>query len=358
MVTTIKSQPNHYERLGLAPTASAAEVAQAFARKMSAPRAMGDVAQLGIAYATLRDPTRRQAYDLSLGLTTAPEPSAVSVPIATPRWSPFLIRAAANGLEQAAKAKSPAEPHVTPSESAAQPEFRSPIGQSLQELAKPAAKQTAAATSTEPSLDPEQDFPAIRRSSAAGSRESEGRSFDWKYPGFAVGSLVLVVGLLGGWAGTSAGSDAEATQADPALTVPLPEAKEAVSIAPGSPEVADTKADLRVARHETLAARTPRTALTEQPVSERRSNKMSAMDASADPLAPDPDSPAEIVSASMPLPSKIVARTIDRIGYSCGEVASTTAVDAATGVYKVTCSSGQSYQATPVGGRYHFRRTR
>ncbi len=59
----------------------------------------------------------------------------------------------------------------------------------------------------------------------------------------------------------------------------------------------------------------------------------------------------------MPLPNTVIARTIERIGYSCGEVSSTSAVDGSSGAYKVTCSTGQTYQATPVHGRYHFRRS-
>jgi len=66
--------------------------------------------------------------------------------------------------------------------------------------------------------------------------------------------------------------------------------------------------------------------------------------------------PARMVAASLPLPDAAIARTIGRIGYACGEVASTTPVDGAPGVFKVTCTSGHSYQATPVRGRYHFRR--
>ena len=54
--------------------------------------------------------------------------------------------------------------------------------------------------------------------------------------------------------------------------------------------------------------------------------------------------------------TKLVARTIERIGYSCGQVASTSAVEGAAGVYKVTCTSGQTYRAAPVHGRYRFRR--
>jgi hypothetical protein len=58
----------------------------------------------------------------------------------------------------------------------------------------------------------------------------------------------------------------------------------------------------------------------------------------------------------MPLPKAVIARTIGRIGYPCGQVASTTAVDGASGAFKVTCTSGHSYRAAPVRGRYRFRR--
>jgi len=57
----------------------------------------------------------------------------------------------------------------------------------------------------------------------------------------------------------------------------------------------------------------------------------------------------------MPLPNSTIARTLHRIGYSCGSVASTLPIDSAGG-YKVTCTSGHSYSAKPVRGRYHFRR--
>jgi hypothetical protein len=67
-------------------------------------------------------------------------------------------------------------------------------------------------------------------------------------------------------------------------------------------------------------------------------------------------SEAEEAPAAMPLPSFVIARTIGRIGYSCGAVSSTTAVEGSRGVFKVTCTSGDTYKATPVNGRYHFRR--
>jgi len=52
----------------------------------------------------------------------------------------------------------------------------------------------------------------------------------------------------------------------------------------------------------------------------------------------------------------VIARTIGRIGYACGQIASTSAVEGEAGIFKVTCTSGHSYRAAPVRGRYHFRR--
>src|SRR5204863_1828970 len=73
------------------------------------------------------------------------------------------------------------------------------------------------------------------------------------------------------------------------------------------------------------------------------------------PTAPT-EASAEAVPTAMPLPNAVIARTIHRIGYACGEVASTSAVEGARGVYTVTCTSGASYQAAPIHGRYRFRR--
>ena len=63
----------------------------------------------------------------------------------------------------------------------------------------------------------------------------------------------------------------------------------------------------------------------------------------------------EPASAKMPLSNATIARTIGRIGYPCGRVASTTALETA-GVFSVTCTSGHTYRAAPVRGRYHFRK--
>ena len=75
-----------------------------------------------------------------------------------------------------------------------------------------------------------------------------------------------------------------------------------------------------------------------------------AIEAAADSV------PTGATSAGIPLPNAVIARTIGRIGYPCGEVASTTAMEGTAGVFKVTCTSGHSYRAAPVRGRYRFRR--
>ena len=77
------------------------------------------------------------------------------------------------------------------------------------------------------------------------------------------------------------------------------------------------------------------------------------------PAAPVEEAAAEapapaVAEAKLPLSNAVIARTIGRIGYACGEVASTSAVEG--GAFKVTCTSGASYRAAPVRGRYHFRR--
>jgi hypothetical protein len=73
-----------------------------------------------------------------------------------------------------------------------------------------------------------------------------------------------------------------------------------------------------------------------------------------DAVADAPTPAAAPVSASMPLSNAAIARTIGRIGYSCGRVASTSQI--LGNMFKVTCTSGDSYRAAPVGGRYRFKR--
>jgi hypothetical protein len=76
------SSPTHYEVLGVAPDAGAAEVRRAYlamARRHHPDRDGGDAARMrrvNEAWATLGDPARRREYDLVLRRPTAPRPSS------------------------------------------------------------------------------------------------------------------------------------------------------------------------------------------------------------------------------------------------------------------------------------------
>lgn len=63
--------------------------------------------------------------------------------------------------------------------------------------------------------------------------------------------------------------------------------------------------------------------------------------------------------AGPPLADAAIARTIDRIGYRCGNVLSVTRLEetnaAGQPVYRIACSSGETYRGTNRGGRMYFR---
>jgi hypothetical protein len=187
----------------------------------------------------------------------------------------------------------------------------------------------------------------------------------WKKVAVPAGVAVLAVALLGAWAGWNSSSDpapgasaetalltappattysvndpvektAEAPVLDesPAITAPLP-----------APRPADRRTALRRAAAPPSGLAEVEQQLTESPAAQVP-EPTEALDATPKPVA-----------ASMPLPNSVVARTIARIGYPCGSVASTTAAGS-PGVFTVTCTSGHSYKAAPVRGRYHFSRVR
>src|SRR5215212_4863809 len=74
MASAVTTRPNHYQLLGIEPGASGDDVAKAFVKAIAAPRAFGGLAEISIAYETLRDAVRRRAYDDSIGLN-GPQPS-------------------------------------------------------------------------------------------------------------------------------------------------------------------------------------------------------------------------------------------------------------------------------------------
>jgi len=195
----------------------------------------------------------------------------------------------------------------------------------------------------------------------------EAAPIEWKRAALAVGGVVLATCLLGGAAGWWSSSDiGEQAPQQKTVSVPLPRATQAAAVAelpaPASPRT-DRQPDLPgIAKPAERGVPHPKIAENEpQPVEELSAGRASETDA-LDPTAPElatAQEPAAVpIASSMPLPNKVIARTIHRIGYSCGDVIATNPVDGAAGTYKVNCSSGQSYQATPVNGRYRFRRLR
>jgi hypothetical protein len=228
-----------------------------------------------------------------------------------------------------------------------------------------AAPQPEQPRAVEPAATaPETDIYRIlaRGQEAGRSRENYRRRIDWRRPALVVGGFAATAGLVGVLAGFSVKDDAAS-----AVTPPPSAARQIAEAAPAPPAAASpvvtpvvTEAATPVAaaapqtRHASSSSRFAR-AVERKLIGIGTTAQAQPVDvAAADPAA----QPAPMVPASMPLPDNVVARTIDKIGYSCGSVASTAAVAGASGVFKVTCSSGQTYQATPVHGHYRFKRSR
>ncbi len=188
MVSSVRSRPNHYETLGVPPSASDDEIRQAFAKKMTlfATRPLGATAQVIGAYETLKDTVRRHNYDRSLGLLeeASPPKPAFSIPRA---WQPFAVSVHTQLMDEA--------PRVLNRDP------KPPIPTSLrkeQRRSEPLIRQVQAARKD--ASDPV-DYPS-----------------QWKGPALTLGGLVLGAGVLGAMAGLSVGGDA-AAQAEPVPTL-------------------------------------------------------------------------------------------------------------------------------------------
>jgi hypothetical protein len=347
MVTTVKSRPNHYDTLGLEPGASSEKIARAFAAKIAlGARPLAAATQIYAAYETLRDPERRRAYDASIGVGAKREP--LQWPATRAGWNggAFMVAASAQPAPRRAIEKA-ALPPRKPSPDA-RPTRAQELLDRLEEQRRPqsAPAQAAARPSSDHAL-----LEAVEE--RLGGREE--RAPQWNRTAVAIGTLFAGVALVGAWAGVNAGKHVEAAQAKRSVTLALPRAKPVAaaetSLPEGSQVVADAEPEWR-ARAAATVRRTWRAPAAQQiaPTADE-----AALDAVSPEAAAAQSEPARVVAASMPLPNTVVARTIERIGYACGEVVSTTAGEA-PGVYTVTCTSGQSYQAKPVHGRYRFRR--
>jgi hypothetical protein len=377
MVSAVKSRANHYEVLGLKPTASDEEIKQAFATKMLSSHSMSELAEIGVAFDTLRDPAKRRAYDDSIGIGR--KTARVSP---TPQWTggAFLIRAAAHPaldlqrrLEQPPKTPPQPEPAPEPKVAA--------IAASLRELAKPGvydaplipaerAGSEQPVERTEPTKPKSHDRlePVIEHILAVGRaekerlRSSERRSPDWKRAAIAGGALLVGAGIFGTLAGLTVADNETPAQAEPGISATLPPARPKASsvVSPAMRPAPTAAAPLSSVVSEPVTRKHP--VSRAKPVEDRLGDISQSLASPPEQSPSSAEASAEIpaataVPASMPLSDAVIARTIGRVGYACGQVASTSAVEGeAAGVFKVTCTSGQSYRAAPVRGRYHFRR--
>ena len=366
MVDTVRPRANHYETLGLTPAATGEEIARAFARELRRPRPFGGLTQVGIAHETLRDPARRKAYDRSIGIF--PEPAPTQWKVGAVRWSGTPLSATAMKFSAAQPAAVPTPARAERAESAEpKPEPRTApfIAAALREPVQPDPYVEVSRTPPpllEPRPSPEPAFDA-----------AEPGAIEWRRIGIAGGGLVAAVALVGAWAGWEAGNDIDSPAPAPAVTLAVPPANAVAAEAPeltppaaGARSGPQVRAVARAGRSTTAAPPKPAlprpvelTSAEEQelassPFVESVAGQVQGAEQAIAQAAAE-SQPARPVAASMPLPDRVVASTIRRIGYPCGAVTSTTAMESA-GVFKVTCTSGHSYRAQPVRGRYRFKR--
>ena len=353
MIDTVRSRPNHYEMLGLSPSASSDQIAQAFARELGriSLRPFGSLAEISVAYETLRDPIKRVAYDASL----RPKPEAKHSLIGRLEGTPFLGRTSADPVKQ------PDVPPLAP-RIAARPEPRPEPTLPAFIIGSPRSPADPNPRESQPKAV-ERPRPRIvgnyapPRNEAARTHHAEDARFDWKLPALAGGALILAIGL-GAWTGVEAGNDVEAEQPLKAATVKIPPPDEQAGMTALPIDPAPVVSEAQPERQGRGA--TPRTARNRPPLQIDLPDVQPAEVAQIDQAPPEDiatdqaQSPAVAATAAkLPLPNSVIARTIGRIGYPCGQVAS---VDGGTaGVFKVTCTSGHSYRAAPVRGRYRFR---
>ena len=341
MATTVTTRRNHYEVLGLAPSATMAEIGEAFGREilLSRTRAFGALAEVSIAYEALRDPARRKAYDQSIGVNQALPPVV--------RPTTVSFRSSAHFITAPPEPK--ADPLPPREEPTANPEARTAsfIAASLRRP-DPAPEAGPA-----PLVRLRRPMPEIAEA------EIEEQGFDWRRPAVAGSLLIAAVALFGAWAGVQAGNDAE-DGAGSAVTVavPGPKATPPATTERASESRAEAPANLALAPPPRVRAAKRAVPQAEPKVAQHAvaSGPFEEIAASqAVEAAPAlTDAPVEASQASLPLSHAAIARTIARIGYRCGSVASTSQI--LGNMFKVTCTSGDSYRAAPVNGRYRFKR--
>jgi hypothetical protein len=387
MVTSVTAKSNHYETLGLPSTATTEEISRAYAAQMTTFRLRPDnalmrLAMLSTAYETLRDPAKRRTYDSSLGLNKPPvvRLPVVDEPVGSQQSEPFIGATSAPQFNRPRPAPTQQRPSGPTRRPEPDPRVGSFIAASLRQPAPRGAAvewpverpvEAAKVAPTQVYVEPahEEEHARIHKNQAM------------------IGAGIIGLAILGiATAIPRPNVDRLATptvQAQQGVTVSVPPATPAQDTAIGLPLEASAKApgarrQLPVdSQSQTVAVSSADSAAVgQQRPAQAAAQPAVAQPAAADPLAPiateasaqsadatDGGSttpavaaPAAKVAAAMPLANATIANTIRRIGYSCGSVASTEAVSGSKGVFKVTCSSGEGYQATPLNGRYHFRR--
>ena len=369
MGQTVTARPSHYDVLGVTPDASSDEIVRAFAREMSKPRAFGGLADVSIAYEVLRNPERRRAYDASIAPERKPEPDPQAEPVRRPHALHARPHFIAATLPEVGAAGVP-EPiveerklEIAPIDKANKPSLPPFFANALREIADPAPLSKADTPPTAPRRREikSEDAPApIPRVMIEPMFSEEGVA-PWKRIAIPAGGAILAMAIIGAWAGsrgkTEPSIDAKAETAliappttfdvrDPAADTP---AKVADDVPP--PPVETAVPLHRTTRTTHLAKAKPPSQLADldQQLAEPAPGPAAEQ-------APATDAP-KTIAPSMPLPNSVIARTIGRIGYPCGSVASTTA-GGAPGVFTITCTSGHSYKAAPVHGRYRFSKVR
>ena len=358
MLSTVKAKPNYYELLGLSPKASNSEIAQAFAREagMFRPRAFGAAAEVCLAYAILNDPAKRRAYDDSIGLTAEPEasrPALTEIKIGyRQEWAaaPFVPARSPVAASDGAQSTPPLSPIAAADN--AQPTVP------LQPVS-PAETAYRASDASMSIREQVEQVLAQRGSAFAGTTES----VELAKPGLIIGALLLAAAVAGVYVGLSSAEAVEPEPAVPAAPVGGSIAKPEPASAVEAPRAQNVRSAVDPEPKAAMANRTG-PSRREAPAEEPPAIPVESITESIQVVrVPAADTPSEdratqqAAVAALPISNTAIARTIERIGYACGSVDSTAPVDAAgAGIFKVSCTSGDSYRAAPIRGRYHFRR--
>lgn len=385
MAVPVRARNNHYETLQVSPGATTDEIVAAFASHMRSARMRPDIsvvrlAELSVAYETLRDPAKRRTYDASIGVTPEPVPA--------PENPPFIGAPVIARLNRIAEPSPNAPSRPEPAEVRPEPRVAAFIAASLREPAENLHPREPSPPISGAQPSPPSKSASEPPSAPAGEKlEIEEGKLSIGRTGATLAAGVIGVAILAFAAALPERNPDQlpvaVAQAEPGLTVPVPpvtansdssiasQPSETVKVASASPRLQTRSARAAPEREAPQAKwiavkdEQPAAAISDQgegqplPTQTAAQQSTQAPSAAETPAgAPAADSaPVSAAAATLPLTNATIARTIQRIGYGCGRVVSATGVEGTPGAFNITCSSGDTYRAAPVRGRYHFRRT-